>query len=84
MDEIKKYAAALPPLDDAALAAELCRLKQQGRAIPACIAFVQANRRIGLNQARQLALTLPVFCAEEKAAFEQACLRMKAEFDGEE
>ena len=50
--EIKKRAASLPPLDNAALAAKVQRLKQHGAAFLACIASVQANRRISLNEAK--------------------------------
>ena len=50
--EIKNRAASLPPLDNAALAAEVQQLKQHGAALLACIAFVQANRRISLNEAK--------------------------------
>ena len=50
--EIKNRAASLPPLDNAALAAEVQQLKQHGTAWLACIAFVQANRRISLNEAK--------------------------------
>ena len=71
--EIKNRAASLPPLDNAALAAEVQQLKQHGAAWLACIAFVQANRRISLNEAKRLAFSLPVFSNEDKAAFEQAC-----------
>ena len=71
--EIKNRAASLPPLDNAALAAEVQRLKQHGAALLACIAFVQANRRISLNEAKRLTLSQPAFSTEEKAAFEQTC-----------
>ncbi|OAM26615.1 MULTISPECIES: hypothetical protein [Eikenella] len=81
--EIKRRAAALPPLDNAALAAEIQRLKQRGTAFLGCIAFVQANRRISLNEAKRLTLSLPAFSTEEKAAFEQACQIMQAEFEQE-
>ena len=64
--EIKNRAASLPPLDNAALTAEVQRLKQHGAALLACIAFVQANRRISLNEAKRLTLSLPVFGNEEK------------------
>lgn len=50
--EIKNRAASLPPLDNAALTAEVQRLKQHGAALLACIAFVQANRRISLSEAK--------------------------------
>ena len=79
--EIKNRAASLPPLDNAALTAEVQRLKQHGAALPACIAFVQANRRISLNEAKRLTLSLPAFSTEEKAAFEQTCQIMQAEFE---
>lgn len=81
--EIKNRAASLPPLDNAALAAEVQQLKQHGTAWLACIAFVQANRRISLNEAKRIALSLPVFSNEDKAAFEQACQIMQAEFEQE-
>ena len=71
--EIKNRAASLPPLDNAALAAEVQQLKQHGAALLACIAFVQANRRISLNEAKRLTLSQPAFSTEEKAAFEQTC-----------
>lgn len=81
--EIKNRAASLPTLDNAALAAEVQQLKQHGAALLACIAFVQANRRISLNEARRLTLSLPVFGNEEQAVFEQACQIMQAEFEQE-
>ena len=81
--EIKNRAASLPPLDNEALAAEVQQLKQPGAALPACIAFVQANRRISLNEAKRLTLSLPAFSTEEKAVFEQACQIMQAEFEQE-
>ena len=81
--EIKNRAASLPPLDNAALAAEVQQPKQHGAAWLACITFVQANRRISLNEAKRLALSLPVFSNEDKAAFEQACQIMQAEFEQE-
>ncbi len=81
--EIKNRAASLPPLDNAALTAEVQRLKQHGAALLACIAFVQANRRISLSEAKRLTLSLPVFGNEEQAAFEQACQIMQAEFEQE-
>ena len=81
--EIKNRAASLPPLDNAELAAEVQQLKQHGAAWLACIAFVQANRRISLNEAKRPALSLPVFSNEDKAAFEQACQIMQAEFEQE-
>ena len=81
--EIKNRAASLPPLDNAALAAEVQQLKQHGTAWLACIAFVQANRCISLNEAKRIALSLPVFSNEDKAAFEQACQIMQAEFEQE-
>ena len=71
--EIKNRAASLPPLDNAALAAGVQQLKQHGAALLACIAFVQANRRISLNEAKRLTLSQPAFSTEEKAAFEQTC-----------
>ena len=71
--EIKNRAASLPPMDNAALAAEIQQLKQHGAALLACIAFVQANRRISLNEAKRLTLSQPAFSTEEKAAFEQTC-----------
>ena len=71
--EIKNRAASLPPLDNAALAAEVQQLKQHGAALLACIAFVQTNRRISLNEAKRLTLSQPAFSTEEKAAFEQTC-----------
>ena len=71
--EIKNRAASLPPLDNAVLAAEVQQLKQHGAAWLACIAFVQANRRISLNEAKRLTLSQPAFSTEEKAAFEQTC-----------
>ena len=79
--EIKNRVASLPPLDNEALAAEVQQLKQPGAALPACIASVQANRRISLNEAKRLILSPPVFSNEEKAAFEQACQIMQAEFE---
>ena len=81
--EIKNRAASLPPLDNAALAAEVQQLKQPGAALLACIAFVQANRRISLSEAKRLTLSLPVFGNEEQAAFEQTCQIMQAEFEQE-
>ena len=81
--EIKNRAASLPPLDNAALAAEVQQLKQPGAALLACIAFVQANRRISLNEAKRLTLSPPVFSNEEKTAFEQACQIMQTEFEQE-
>ena len=83
LTEIKNRAASLPPLDNAALAAEVQQLKQHGAAWLACIAFVQANRRISLNEAKRLALSLSAFSTEEKATFEQACQIMQAEFEQE-
>ena len=71
--EIKNRVASLPPLDNAALAAEVQQLKQHGAALLACIAFVQTNRRISLNEAKRLTLSQPAFSTEEKAAFEQTC-----------
>ena len=81
--EIKNRAASLLPLDNAALAAEVQQLKQHGAALLACIAFVQANRRISLNEAKRLTLSPPVFSNEEKTAFEQACQIMQTEFEQE-
>lgn len=37
--EIKNRAVSLPLLDNAALAVEICRLKQHSTALLACIAF---------------------------------------------
>ena len=83
LTEIKNRATSLPPLDNAALAAEIQMLKQHGAAWLACIAFVQANRRISLNEAKRLTLSLLVFSNEDKAVFEQACQIMQAEFEQE-
>ena len=81
--EIKNRAASLPLLDNAALAAEVQQLKQHGAALLACIAFVQANRRISLHEAKRLTLSLLVFGNEEQAVFEQACQIVQAEFGQE-
>jgi len=50
--KLKIVSPLFPPLDNAALAAEVQQLKQHGAALLACIAFVQANRRISLNEAK--------------------------------
>ncbi|MBH5330316.1 hypothetical protein H9Q10_11645 [Eikenella sp. S3360] len=81
--EIKNHATSLPPLDNTILAAEIRRLKQHGASLLSCIAFVQANRRISLSEAKRLTLSLPAFSTKEKAAFEQACQIMQAEFEQE-
>ena len=83
MLKLKIVLPLFPPLDNAALAAEVQQLKQHGAALPACIAFVQANRRISLNEAKRLTPFLPAFSTEEKAVFEQACQIMQAEFEQE-
>ncbi len=70
-------------MDNAALAAEIQQLKQHGAALLACIAFVQANRRISLNEVKRLTLSLPVFGNEEQAVFEQACQIMQTEVEQE-
>ena len=84
INEIKKEAVAFKPknLDD--LSEKLLELKVRGIAFLGCVAFVQENQKISLEEARCLTLKLDIWMDEERNRINSFLNLMHSEFDEDE
>ncbi len=81
IDQIKEEALRYVFTDHIALAEKVAELKKSGVAFLGCVAFVQTNQDIPLNEARDLTLRLQIYNNSEKDQIEKALQLMMSEYE---
>lgn len=83
LEEIKNEATKSEFKDLKSLSAKIIELKAKGVSFLGCVAFVQANKKIPLKDAQELALELDSYNKGEKKKIDGMIKLMLSEFEEE-
>ncbi|EZH73426.1 hypothetical protein ATO12_15920 [Aquimarina atlantica] len=84
LEDIKKEAAQYKYNDISSLSSKIREFKNKGVSFLGCVAFVQVNQEISLNEARELTVKLDAYNEDEKKRIDAAYQLMLSEFKEEE